>query len=365
MPPTPPAFPTEPTPTERPRLQTRRGLAVELPLFLPVYDRRGSLVPIDGWDETFGVEGCICNAFFLYKDRALRRRIRDEGTTLDQLLGYDGFLMTDSGAFQGFSGKLYLKNKKIVAFQDALRADVISPLDLVTPPGDKRTDATWKLERTLERIAEAKPLAQHAILAGVQQGGRFHDLRTRSLDGLLEIGIEYLALGSLVPFFNRNHDLGFVGRVTREARRAVGEALPIHIYGAGDPVELPFFYALGADIFDSASYGHYAQGGWYMTPWGAVRREQLHLLADAPSCASPFSADGPAALFDAAEAGDPEGLACHNLWTILDTVRRLRRLGRTADLEAHLDRVLARHQAWFPDSELESSWRRLNEQSRD
>ncbi|MEM7674804.1 MAG: tRNA-guanine transglycosylase [Myxococcota bacterium] len=336
--------------------RARRGLEVALPLFLPVYDRRGSLVSIDGWEETFGVEGCISNAFFIYKDRELRKRIKREGTPLSELLGYNGLLVTDSGAFQGFTGRLYLDNKKIVAFQDRLRADVISPLDFVTPPGDNRTEATWKVDSTLKRIREAKPLAKNTILAGVQQGGRFADLREKSLEGLFEIGIEYLALGSLVPFFNRNHDLEFVGRVTHQARQMAGPDIPIHIYGAGDPLELPFLYALGADIFDSASYGHYAQGGWYMTPFGALNADALGHLEAVTPCPCRFCAvTRPDALLR-----DPEGLASHNLWTIFETMRRLRRLGRGTELDRHLDVIVARHQAWFPDSALERSWQALH-----
>jgi 7-cyano-7-deazaguanine tRNA-ribosyltransferase len=332
-----------------------RGLELALPLFLPVYDRRGSLVSIDGWEETFGVEGCISNAFFIYKDRELRKRIKHEGTPLRELLGYDGLLVTDSGAFQGFTGRLYLDNKKIVAFQDRLRADVISPLDFVTPPGDNRTEATWKVDSTLKRIREAKPLARNAILAGVQQGGRFADLREKSLEGLFEIGVEYLALGSLVPFFGRNHDLEFVGRVTHQARKMAGPDIPIHIYGAGDPLELPFLYALGADIFDSASYGHYAQGGWYMTPFGALTAGSLNRIEEIDPCPCAFCGIAP----PGALLRNPEGLASHNLWTILETMRTLRRLRRGPELYRHLDAVIARHQAWFPDSALERSWSAL------
>ena len=259
--------------------------------------------------------------------------------------------MTDSGAFQGFSGKLYLKNKKIVAFQDTLRADVISPLDLVTPPGDNRTDATWKLESTLKRIREAKDIAENAILASVQQGGRFMDLRQRSLDELMEIGIEYLALGSLVPFFNKNHDLSFVGPIVRAARQTVGdEHLPIHIYGAGDPLELPFFFALGANVFDSASYGHYAQGGWYMTPYGALTEERLSGPGRRRALSlCRFCESGP-------PMQDPAALASHNLWTILETIRELRRLGRGPALDRRLQEIITQHQRWFPESELERSW---------
>lgn len=313
---------------------------------------------IDGWREKFGVEGCIVNAYLLYKDRELRRRFEETELTLAELLGYDGLLYDGFGSVPGIHRRLYLDNRKILAFQDSIGADVISPLDLVTPPGDSRRRATWKLERTLERIREAKETTRHAILAGVQQGGRFPDLRRCSLEAVLEIGVDYLALGSLVPFFNRGHDLGFVGRVIREARELAGEGMPIHVYGAGDPVELPFFFALGANVFDSASYGHYANGGWYMTPYGALRGDQLDELAEQVGCDCPYCAplDRPSEL-----AGDAGGLASHNLWTILRTIERLRTLGRGPELDEWLEQVLERHQAWFPESRLESSWRALDE----
>ena len=76
-------------------------------------------------------------------------------------------------------------------------------------------------------------------LAGVQQGGRFLDLRRQSVESLMEIGVEYLAIGSLVPFFNKRRNLKFVGDVLRDARRISGPEMPMHVYGAGDPVELP------------------------------------------------------------------------------------------------------------------------------
>ena len=78
---------------------TPRGLRVRLPLTLPVYQPRSPLVPSSRWKAEFPVEGCISNAFFLYKDRPTRVRFESGEVTLAQHLGFDGFLMTDSGAF--------------------------------------------------------------------------------------------------------------------------------------------------------------------------------------------------------------------------------------------------------------------------
>lgn len=336
-------------------LRTQSGVEHALPLFLPVFQPDSPLLPRDAWNTGQEIDGCIVNAYFLYKRRELRERFQS-GLTLREYVGVDGLIMTDSGAFQGFTQRLLLSNKAIVRFQETIRTDVASPLDLVTPPGDSRAVAEKKLEATLRRVDEAQRCVSGSILAGVQQGGRFLDLRVRGIDGLVRLGCRYVALGSLVPFFTRNHDLGFVGQVLRQARAAVGSEVPLHVYGAGDPVELPFMAALGADVFDSSSYAHYAEGGYYMTPYGALR-EPGPIAAGEYACPCPVcqEADGPAEIF-----ADARRLARHNLWTICHTVRRLRELVAAGTLDAHLAEVLQRHAAWFPDSKLPESWNALD-----
>ncbi len=346
----PESSPTTPAGRARAVLRTRRGADFALPLFMPVYQPRALTFTLGGWQGEPEIEACIVNAFFLYKERALRRRF-EGGLTLRDHIGFDGLVTTDSGAFQGFTRKLLLSNRKIVAFQDMIGTDVAAPLDLVTPPGDGRVVAERKLEATQKRIREGLALTEHCILAGVQQGGRFFDLRRRSVEELAEMGVEYLAIGSLVPFFNKNHDLGFVAKVLRDARDTIGPDVPMHIYGAGDPVELPFMVHFGADIFDSSSYAHYAKGGWYMTAFGAVN-EPDPLLAGEYRCACPICGqlEDISAIFN-----NHENLVTHNLWTICRTLADIRSAIAEGRLDALLGDVLERHMAWFPESGLAAS----------
>ena len=337
-------------------LKVKRGEEFALPLFLPVFRPDFVQSALGAWNGPPHIVGCMVNAFFLYKDRDLRRRFR-EGLTLREYVAFDGLLCTDSGAFQGFRGRLLLSNSNIVSFQDAIRTDIGAPLDLVTPPGDKRTVATRKLEATQKRIREALALAEHCTIAGVQQGGRFLDLRHQSVVGLMEMGVEYLAIGSLVPFFNKNHDLTFVGAVLRDARCVAGPDIPMHIYGAGDPVELPFMVDLGADIFDSSSYAHFAEGAWYMTPYGALR-DPGPLIAGEYRCACPVCAQSEIAteVFH-----DKAKLLLHNLWTICATLGQIGEAVNEGRLDAMLVEILERHTGWFPESALASSWEALHE----
>lgn len=343
-------------PPALPPLAPRCGGRYVQPLFLPVYQPRDRTFQLAAWEGEPEIEGIIVNAYFLYKQRELRRRLAAEAS-LKEFVGFDGLVVTDSGAFQGLTRQLHLANKDIVRFQDAIGADVIAPLDLISPPGDKRTVARDKLHATLRRVEEGLRLTERATLAGVQQGGRFLELRHEAVCRLMELGIEYLAIGSLVPFFTRNHDLAFPAAVLTDARREAGPTIPMHVYGAGDPCELPFLAACGATIFDSASYGHYAEGGWYMTPYGALT-DPGPIVAGEFACPCPIC--GEATIEEV--FADRTHLARHNLWTICDTVRRLRALVPAPErLRARLEEIMELHAAWFPQSRLVPSWRSVED----
>ncbi len=329
------------------QLTTKRKKNYTLPLFLPVYQPKSNLISIDDLKNKFSIDGMIVNGFFLYKDAEIKQKFGAD-FTLHDFIGFDGLIMTDSGAFQGLKRPLYLSNKKIVKFQDLIKADIISPLDLISPPGDNYQTAEKKLVSTLKRIREAKTLTTNGILAGVQQGGRFLELRRKSMEGLMEIGVDYIAIGSLVPFFNKNHNLSTIIKMLKDARAIAGPDLPMHVYGAGDPVEMPFLAALGTDIFDSSSYGHYAVGGWYMTLYGALRKEEKDKMIEY-DC----QCDICKPLNDITDIfGDAGKLASHNLFVILHTVNRIREAMETDELNRLLETILKKHGKWFPDSAL-------------
>jgi len=333
-------------------IQTRTGKSFQLPLFLPVYQPRSNLIPIDELKTRFAVDGLIVNGFFLYKEAEVKKKL-ESGVNVHEYIGFDGLVMTDSGAFQGLKRPLYLANKKIVQFQDTIGADIVSPLDLISPPGDNFQTAQKKMISTNNRIREAKTIVKNSILAGVQQGGRFLELRKKSMEALMEMEVEYIAIGSLVPFFNKNHNMSTIIKIIRDAREIAGKDIPVHVYGAGDPVELPFLAALGVDIFDSSSYGHYANSGWYMTPYGALSLTDTDKIREFPCPCSICRESGNKIQI----LGQPAKLAPHNLFIILETIRRIREALENKTIEKLLEDILETHASWFPGSLLVSSWR--------
>ena len=342
--------------SDNPHDSSAAGRLPELPrlLFLPVFEPGNPYLTLGEMQDEFGVRAIIVNAYFLYRQKELRRSLPERG--IKDHLGFDGLVMTDSGAFQAFRTRLHLRNRTIVKFQDDIGSDIISPLDVITPPGDNISTAEGKLRVTMKRIEEGLGIVRRGTLAGVQQGGRFAELRRRSARELGALGVDYVALGSLVPFFNRRHHLGFVGRVIRDARAALPEGMPLHLYGAGDPLELPFYVALGCTVFDSSSYVHYAERGSYMTPYGSI-------AADAPGAWPDYECECPYCERHGVSAvRGNTGLLCrHNLRTLLDVVGDVRARLADGTLPGYLDEVVSRHEARFPESVLPESWAALTE----
>jgi 7-cyano-7-deazaguanine tRNA-ribosyltransferase len=58
-------------------LVTAGGERLRLPLFLPVYQRNATLPELPPAIGNLPVRGCIVNAYFLYKQRDLRRSLAE------------------------------------------------------------------------------------------------------------------------------------------------------------------------------------------------------------------------------------------------------------------------------------------------
>jgi 7-cyano-7-deazaguanine tRNA-ribosyltransferase len=336
------------------QVQTKSG-SYQTPLFLPVYQPNDAC-SIETLKNEFNIRGLILNSYFLYKNRPVKLEVLERG--IKDYLSFDGMVMSDSGAFQQLRGPLYLSNKKIVAFQRDIGVDVASPIDLISVPGDSKRVADKKLTTTLKRIQQAMDTSGESVLAGVQQGGRYLDLRERSIVALVEMGVTYVALGSLVPFFNRNHRIDFVGQVIHQARTHCPDAMPIHLYGSGDPLELPFFAALGCDVFDSSSFVHYARQGWFMTAYGSFPNKEALKQAEVP-CESPYYASEGDALWE-----NEELLMRHNLWVIFRVMDQIAACYEDGTLPDHLEHLADVHQRHFPESQLRESWAVVRDQVR-
>ena len=204
------------------RLHTPHG-TVETPTIMPVINP--NLLVIEPREMAkMSAEILITNAYIIYKKEELREEALKKG--VHSLLKWDKPLMTDSGSYQLYEyGDLEISNLEIIDFQMRVGSDIITPLDIPTPPFVSRRKALKDLEATLERMEEAKRIFSasaveaaaeggcessgrgsreggtkgEALLAGVVQGSTYLDLRKESARRLAKMQFDIYAIGGIVP----------------------------------------------------------------------------------------------------------------------------------------------------------------------
>ena len=275
----------------RGRLTFPRG-TVETPAFMPVgtYGSVKGILPEHV--EDLGAEIILGNTFHLYLRPGLD--VIGEHGGLHGFARWNKPILTDSGGFQVFSlahrrkiteqgvtfaspvdgAKVFLGPEESMRIQKVLDSDIVMIFDECPPvnvngkPVDKRV-----IERSMElslRWAERSKRAHEgndAALFGIVQGGVHHDLRSRSADGLKDIGFDGYAIGGLA-----------VGE-TEDERNAMLEHTcpqlpadqPRYLMGVGRPEDLVEAVARGVDMFDCVMPTRNARNGHYFTSFGTVR----------------------------------------------------------------------------------------------
>jgi queuine tRNA-ribosyltransferase len=270
----------------RGRLTFPRG-TVETPAFMPVgtYGSVKGVLPEQ--IRTLGAEIILGNTFHLYLRPGLDV-IADHGG-LHGFTRWSGPILTDSGGFQVFSlahkrkiteagvtfaaptdgRKVFLGPEESMRIQKVLDSDIVMIFDECTPYPATEEVARKSMELSL-RWAERSKKAHEgndAALFGIVQGGVHHDLRTRSADGLKQIGFEGYAVGGLAvgePEYERNAMLEHTCPQLPADR-------PRYLMGVGRPEDLVESVARGIDMFDCVMPTRNARNGHYFTSFGTVR----------------------------------------------------------------------------------------------
>ena len=287
----------------RGRLTFPRG-EIETPAFMPVgtYGTVKAMTPEEL--EGLGAQIVLGNTFHLM--------LRPGTQTIGRLGGLHDFMhwsrpiLTDSGGFQVFSlgamrriteagvkfkspidgGQVFLGPEESMAVQRALGSDIVMIFDECTPYPATEDQARVSMELSLRwaarsRIAHAD---NPAALFGIVQGGMFEGLRSRSLDGLLEIGFDGYAIGGLSvgePAEDRLRVLDHLaGRLPAER--------PRYLMGVGTPQDIVAAVCRGVDMFDCVLPTRNGRNGHLFTRSGVVRIRNARYRDDAgpidPEC---------------------------------------------------------------------------------
>ncbi|MEM1638382.1 MAG: tRNA-guanine transglycosylase, partial [Pyrobaculum sp.] len=234
------------------KLYTKSGV-IETPTLFPVVDPRKQEIPLSIIKQYFGQ--VITNSFFVY--RLTGGRVVD----VKKLLGWDGIIMTDSGAYQILRyGTIDVDPDEILVYQDKIGTDIGVILDLPFDYEEPYDSALLKVEETIRRAKRAATTLLDKLsmlVVGPIQGGVYFDLLARSAREISRLGFPILAIGSPTTLLEEYRFDVLLEAVLHVKANITREA-PLHLFGAGHPLILPFAVALGVDLFDSASYILYA-----------------------------------------------------------------------------------------------------------
>lgn len=249
------------------------------------------------------------------------------------LLGVDTPVMTDSGAYQLMVyGSVDVGPREILEYQISLGSDIGVILDIPTRIGIPKGQVEREVEETLRRAEEAAEMDRGGmLLVGPVQGGQFLDVVSRAAARLSRMDVDIYAVGGPTQLMEEYRFEELV-RLVMAAKMNLPVGKPLHLFGAGHPLILPLAAAMGADIFDSASYVLYARDERYITSSGTLRlREMSELPCSCPVCSRLSLED----LRDLPKQERIVELSRHNLYVLLEEVRRIREAiseGRLWDL---------------------------------
>jgi 7-cyano-7-deazaguanine tRNA-ribosyltransferase len=257
------------------KLATPHG-AVETPALMPVVNPHLKMIEAPELRK-LGANMLITNSYIINQDQTLRDLALEKG--LHDLLGFDGPIMTDSGAFQlSVYGEVEVQPLEILQFQMAIKSDICVPLDIPTPPDVPRERAISERDETMRRLSQAlEHWSGKSLLAGPMQGSTYPDLREETARQMRDMNFDLYPIGAVVPLMER-YRYGDLVEVVSASKRGLGSGAPVHLFGAGHPMVFALATALGCDLFDSAAYALYAKQGRYMTSSGTWKLEEMKYL---------------------------------------------------------------------------------------
>lgn len=282
----------------RGRLTFPRG-TVETPVFMPVgtYGTVKGMLPRDIKD--IGAQIILGNTFHLWL-RPGTEVVKQHGS-LHNFMQWQGPILTDSGGFQVFSlgamrtikeegvyfsspvngDRVFMGPEESMQVQRELGSDVVMIFDECTPyPADFDTAKT-SMELSL-RWAKRSKLAHGdnpSALFGIVQGGMHEELRQRSLEGLLDIGFDGLAIGGLSVGEPKEDMI----RILDFLPPLMPPETPRYLMGVGKPEDLVEGVRRGVDMFDCVMPTRNARNGHLFVDTGVVKiRNAVHRHDDSP-----------------------------------------------------------------------------------
>jgi len=217
---------------------------------------------------------------------------------LHKFMGWDGPILTDSGGFQVFSlakmsrlddrgvtfrshidgSLLELTPERAVEIQEQLGPDFMMCLDECPPHPATQDHIRRAVDRTTlwaERCRRAQRRSDQALL-GIVQGGVDLEMRSRSVEALVDLDFFGYAVGGL--------SVGEPPAEMYTTLEGTVPRLPSHklryLMGVGRPIDLPEAATRGIDLFDCVMPTRNGRNAMAFTSRGALRLRNRQYQTD-------------------------------------------------------------------------------------
>ena len=281
-------------------LKTARG-DIRTPAFMPVGTAATvKALTVDQVGAT-GADIILGNTYHLMLRPGPERMERLGG--LHRFMGWDKPILTDSGGFQVFSlgalrkiseegvrfsspvngDKLFLTPEESMRIQHTLNSDIVMIFDECTPYPASHDEAASSMRLSLRWAQRSRDehqrLENSNALFGIVQGGMHEELRLRSLEGLMEIGFDGLAIGGL-SVGEPKHEMI---KVLDYLPGLMPADKPRYLMGVGKPEDLVEGVRRGVDMFDCVMPTRNARNGHLFIDTGVIKiRNAFHRHDDSP-----------------------------------------------------------------------------------
>lgn len=337
---------------------------VETPIFMPVGTQATvkSLTPAQ-LDE-IGVQILLSNTYHLYLRPGAE--IIESFGGLHQFMRWEKPILTDSGGFQVFSlgdlrkidadgvtFKSHLDGsthrftpEKAIQIQEQLGADIIMAFDECSDPENFQysLEAMKRTHRWAERCIKTKRRKDQALF-GIVQGGIHPELRERSAVFLTSLDFPGYSIGGLSVGESKPDML----RTIELVNQILPDEKPRYLMGVGTPLDLVEGILRGVDMFDCVLPTRLARHHAAMTLSGrmnlskAVYKKDSSPIDKTCSCYTcrNFSRAYIRHLIKANEILAATLLSIHNVFTLVELSKELRRHIINKDFDIYAQKILA------------------------
>lgn len=274
------------------KITTSRGV-IETPVFMPV-GTVGSVKGVSADDLKNNIDAPIIlgNTYHLYLRPGLE--VLKEAGGLHKFIGWDRFILTDSGGYQVFSltekrklseeGAMFSSHidgskhlftpENVVDTQRIIGSDIMMAFDECPPyPSDykyakKSMELTHRwLERGHSHFSATEPLyGTDQAFFPIVQGSTFSDLRKQSAEYVASLNCSGNAIGGL----SVGEPAEIMYEVLEIMNRYLPSEKPRYLMGVGTPANILESIALGVDMFDCVMPTRNGRNGMIFTSEGIV-----------------------------------------------------------------------------------------------